>query len=190
MSKRVLSDYKVTSVYQIRDSLKAEHEAQLNCYAYILRQNGEQVDRLQVVAILRDWSKMEASRDPYYPQAQVVRMECPLWPEEKAAAYLRERVILHQQARLQLPECSPEDRWARPDVWAVMKEGRKTAVKLYDKEEDARAHVGFDKALTVVHRPGQSIRCLHYCSVSKFCSQAQSARPSDESVSTTQAAGE
>ena len=178
----VLTDYKVTSVYAVKDGLKDEWVHQLNCYAEILRKHGHLVSGLNVICILRDWSKMEAGRDPYYPQAQVIRMEVPLWSSDDAYQYLRERVILHQQARVKLPECSPEDRWARPDVWAVMKVGRKTAVRLYSNEDEARAHVGFDKDLSVVHRPGVSVRCTSYCSVSKFCSQNQalSARPTED----------
>lgn len=180
-----LLDYKVTSVWKLIKGDLEEWEKQLNLYSVILRHHGHKVERLQIVTILRDWSKMEAERDPTYPQAQVVNINIPLWEPKRAFGFLRERVILHQQARFQLPECSPEDRWARPDVYAVMKQGRKTAVKLYSSENEAKAHVGFDKALYVVHRPGMSVRCKSYCSVSKFCTQYRSClvlseRPAEE----------
>ena len=169
----ILCDYKTTSVWKLIKGDLEEWEKQLNMYSVILRHHGHKVNRLQVIAILRDWSKGEAERDPLYPQAQVVNVEINLWDETEAFKFMRTRVILHQQAQFSLPECSSEDRWARPDVWAVMKEGRKTAVKLYENENDAKAHVGFDKALSVVHRPGVSVRCKSYCRVSKFCSQYQ-----------------
>jgi hypothetical protein len=188
-----LSDYKTTTVWKLIKGDMVEWEKQLNMYAVILRHHGHEVQKLQVVAILRDWSKGEAERDPYYPQAQVVNIDIKLWEPEAARIFMQNRVVLHQQAKLNLPECSPEDRWARPNVWAVMKEGRKTAVKLYDNEDAARAHVGFDKQLKVVLRPGASVRCQSYCRVSRFCAQyqaslAQSDRPSDE-VTTQEQAG-
>jgi hypothetical protein len=182
-----LLDYKVTSVWKLVKGDLDEWIKQLNLYSVMLRHHGHKVEKLQVIAILRDWSKMEAERDPSYPQAQIVNINIPLWEEQRALRFLRERVILHKQARITLPECSPEDRWARPDVWAVMKHGRKTAVKLYTNENEARAHVGFDRTLHVVHRPGMSMRCHSYCTVSSFCTQYQkslapSIRPSGEVI--------
>jgi hypothetical protein len=185
----ILLDYKVTSVWKVIKGDLEEWEKQLNLYSVILRHHGHKVEKLQVIAILRDWSKMEAERDPTYPQSQVVNMNIPLWSLDRADQFMRERVILHQQARIssELPECTPDDRWARPDVWAVMKIGRKTAVKLHSKENEARAHMGFDRNLYVVRRPGMNVRCNSYCAVSRFCTQYQSSLvsskvPSEEAV--------
>jgi hypothetical protein len=189
-----LSDYKVSTVWKLIKGDMIEWERQLNMYAVLLRHHGYQVKKLQVIAILRDWSKGEADRDPLYPQAQVVNIDIKLWEPEVALRFMRDRVILHKQAQVRLPECSAEDRWARPNVWAVMKSGRKTAVKLYSNEDEARAHAGFDKDLTVVLRPGESVRCKSYCRVAKFCTQYQSSlapsdRPADEANPTKQRAG-
>lgn len=181
----ILHDYKVTSVWKVIKGDLEEFTKQLNLYSVILRHHGHKIERLQVIAILRDWSKMEAERDPSYPQSQVVNINIPLWEPARAEAFMRERIILHKQARLSLPECTPEDRWARPDVYAVMKKGKKRAEKLYSTENEAKAHVGFDKNLSVVFRPGASVRCQSYCPVSKFCKQyqeslAHSERPTEE----------
>ncbi len=168
----ILLDYKVTSVWKVIKGDLSEWEQQLNLYACILRHHGHTVSRLQIIAILRDWSKGEAQRDAAYPQAQVVNINIPLWDEEKATRFMRERVILHQQARFTMPECTPQDRWARPDVWAVMKPGRKSAVKLHTSEANAQAHAESEGGgLYVVHRVGASVRCESYCRVSAFCSQ-------------------
>jgi len=169
----ILTDYKVTSVWKVVKGDISEWTQQLNCYSVLLRHHNHKVEKLQVIAILRDWSKMEADRDPTYPQAQIVNIPIPLWQPEKAYAFLRERVILHLQARQRIPECTPEERWARPTQWAVMKKGMKRALKLYNTEQEARMHVGFDRNLSVVRRPGMSVRCKSYCPVSKFCEQYQ-----------------
>lgn len=169
----LLQDYKFVTAWKFKDGLPKDYEEQLNCYAELLRANGEDVKHLQIVGILRDWSRLEAVRTASYPQRQIVVLDVPLWPQENAQRFLRDRVVLHQQARLSLPECSPSDRWERPSVWAVMKPLRKSAVKLYDNEDDARKHAkaGVADDLYVVRRPGQSVRCENYCSVAQFCSQ-------------------
>lgn len=168
-----LLDFKVTSVHKLIQGNLDEWSQQLNSYSVLLRHHGHQVNKLQVIAILRDWSKLEARRNPDYPQAQVMNVDIPLWDPEKALKFMRERVILHQQARVELPECSAEDRWARPDVWAVMRCGRKRAVKLCTSKDEALTYAGSDKNLYVIHRKGTSVRCESYCSCLSFCTQGQ-----------------
>lgn len=167
-----LSDYKTVTAYKFKDGkAPIEYEQQLNCYAEILRQHGEPVGKLQIVGILRDWSKMEARKDPTYPQAQVIVVPVPLWPADIAQKFMKARVLLHQAARKDLPLCSAEDRWARPDTYAVIKQGAKRASRVYENEEEAVAHAKQDAALYVEKRCGENIRCQSYCSVARFCSQ-------------------
>lgn len=171
----ILLDYKVTSVWKLIHGDLDEWEKQLNLYAVILRAHGHQVKQLQVVSILRDWSKGEAQRNSDYPQAQIVNVNINLWTEERALKFMKERVILHQQASIEnLPLCTKEDRWARDDVFAVMKIGRKTAIKLYNNNNDAENHIKKgETGLYIQHRPGVNIRCESYCRVSKFCTLYQ-----------------
>lgn len=192
----ILTDYKLTSVWKLVKGDVDDWERQLNLYAVILRANGIEPKQVQIVAILRDWSKNEAKRDEKYPQAQVVNVPIRLWPAERAEAYMRERVILHRQARLTgvLPDCTPADRWERGESWAVKKIGNKTAMRggIFATEAEARAFVGFDKDKVIEHRPGAAMRCQSYCSAFPWCAQgqssvAQSARPTDGSTSEKQA---
>lgn len=173
----VLVDYKTTSAWSCKKGPKSEWTEQLNVYSEILRANGYPVKGLRVVAILRDWSTLEAARDANYPQTQVIQFDIELWAPERAAKYVRERVILHKQSRMTLPECSDAERWAKPPTFALMKEGRKHAVKLYDKEADALAHASVDpKLLRVEVRPGESTRCRFYCGAAPFCKQYQNSQ--------------
>jgi hypothetical protein len=173
-SDGLLQDYKLTTAWSVKNGVKTEWEAQLNCGRILIEyEDGDKIEinKLQIVAILRDWSKLEAKRDPQYPQSQIVVIDVPLWTEQKAHQYLRERVILHQQARISLPRCTDEDRWAKPPVFAVMKMGRVKAVRLYDTREEADKHAAEDKTLFVKHRPGDATRCKFYCSAAPFCDQ-------------------
>lgn len=178
----LLQDYKFVTVYKFKDGeVPEEYEQQLNVYAEILRQNGHPVTKLQVVGILRDWSKLKAKQDESLPQRGVVVRTVELWPQEKAQAFLRNRVILHQQARVTLPLCSAEDRWAKAPTFALMKNGGKRAMKLYDNEADARQHASTDpKLLRVDVRPGESVRCAAYCPVAQFCTQYQQEQPASQ----------
>jgi hypothetical protein len=178
-----LVDYKITSVWKLIKGDFGEWEDQLNLYSVILRHHGHVPKKLQVVVILRDWSKREAERDSNYPQAQVVNIDIPLWSDENAMKFMRERIILHKQAEIRLPECTPKERWAQSDIWAVMKPGRKSAVKLHSNPEDANRHASeIGQGHYVVHRVGQSVRCKSYCRVSKFCTQYQAEQTTLEEV--------
>jgi PD-(D/E)XK nuclease superfamily len=186
-SRKLIQDYKFVSYYQVRDGLKFEFEAQLNCYAYILKHGyyydpedtkftTKLVDRVEIahlqdVFILRDWRKAQAGRDGM-PEEQVVHMNVPLWPEEKTLAFLTERITAHTRAERVLPDCTFEERWATSDKWAVMpKPNAPRSLRNYDAREDAEAHAARVKGAFVEARPGQQKRCESYCLVRDFCSQ-------------------
>jgi hypothetical protein len=174
----ILTDYKTTSVWSLIYDGAEKWEQQLNLYAVLLRANGHKIERIQAVALLRDWSRSKAEQDPGYPQAAVVNVPLRLWAPEVAEKLFRERVILHKQARLtgQLPECNERDRWVRGEKWAVKKIGNKTAMRggVFDTEAEAAAFKGFDNNLIIEHRPGVSVRCANYCAALPWCKQGQS----------------
>lgn len=173
-----ISDYKVTSVWSVIYG-KEDWVRQLNCYAHMVRlAKGRDVGGVRIIAILRDWQRREAQFKPDYPQSPVAVVEIPLWDAAKAQAYMEERVHLHQDAQMiwdtreAVVECSDEERWTKPDTWAVMKAGAKRATKVFDNEADAKAHAdSLGRGYGMVKRPGGRTRCEQYCSVSEFCTQ-------------------
>lgn len=172
----LIADYKLTTSYKFKNNtVPPEFEQQLNCLAVLHRKNGHKVTRLQIVAILRDWSKLEARRDPSFPQSQILILDVPLWDTVTAAKFLHNRVVIHQQARVSLPTCSPEERWSKPTVYAVMKAGQKKAVKLFDTREAAEALMASDKSYFIEVRRGQDVRCENYCAAAAVCTQYQRA---------------
>jgi hypothetical protein len=187
-----LYDWKETSVWKIVMGDRAEWTAQGNINLYLARKHDYEIDRLENIAFLKDWKMRDASQKDDYPQAAIQVCPLPIWPEAKTVSFIEERIRLHEAAKEKLPLCSDEDRWAKPEKWALMKKGQKRAVKLYDELEPARdamffaAHDGHmslqeAKAINpetmklgryhVEHRLGESTRCLYYCSVAPFCSQ-------------------
>jgi hypothetical protein len=168
----LLTDYKLTSVWNVKDGIKSEWEQQLNSYAELIRRAGRTVKGLQIVAIGRDWSKSKAKYDPTYPQQQVKVFEVPLWPQEQASRFIWERVVLHQwAAKGKWDECTPEERWVKDTKWAVMKKGVKKAIRLYSEEAPAMMHADTDPMYFVQYRQGESVRCESYCSCSIICPQ-------------------
>lgn len=168
ISSGEMNDFKVTTVWKVlNNSVPWEWLWQTNIYRWMLwREKGIEVGSIAIIAILRDWSKREASRRQDYPQAQAVRLEVPIIPFDEVEAFVRDRIALHADITV---GCSDEDIWAKPSKWALMKPGRKTALKLYDSAEEAEA--AKTTGLYVEYRPGSATRCESYCPVSTFCSQ-------------------
>jgi hypothetical protein len=175
LDDELLTDYKLTSVYAIKQAggkigAKPEWEAQLNTYAHLIRRADRNLRGIQIVAIGRDWSRIKSIREYDYPKKQVQVFPVPLWEPDRAQAFIEERVRLHQEAEKgNWPDCTPEERWAKPTIYALMKKGQKRAVKLF--ETPAAAEFARAKNQYVVIRPGESTRCEMYCAVAPHCPQ-------------------
>ena len=177
----LLQDYKVTSAWAVVNGIKPEWVRQLNVLRWLALRNGYDVERLQVVAILRDWSRGKAAQGDGYPQQQVAVIEVPVWPEAQTEAYVRERVRLHQAAELapEPPPCSAEERWQRSTTYAVMRRGRKSAIRVLEDPEAAAQRAEREGGY-VEERPGRAVRCEQYCPVRDFCQQAAGAAAAAE----------
>lgn len=170
-----ISDYKVTSAWSlVYGSRETEWAAQLNAYAYLYQSLGFEVTKLQVVAILRDWSAINAKRDPAYPQNKVEVLPIEMYSKEVTKTWLELRVGAVQKAALRLdnlPECTTAERWETKTTYAVMQAGRKSAVIVYEELPEAEKHIAGKKGLFIETRVGEAKRCEYYCSVKDFCEQ-------------------
>lgn len=169
-----LSDYKIVKAYSIALGDKPEWIAQCNIYAYLRREHESKVDKAQIVAILKDWDKFKAMQDKGYPQKKVVVKEVDLWSNMNVLHYINGRLHLHQLAEDgEQIDCTDEERWKRPDQWAVTKIGNKRATRVYDTAD--KAHEDLNKRpegkFEVQYREGEYVRCEGYCSVKPFCQQ-------------------
>lgn len=149
---------------------------QTNCLAELLRRHGFPVSKIGIVLVIRDFSKPEASRSADYPQAPVVYLPIDIWQSDRAWAFLEERVALHLKAEREEVLCSAEERWAKPDTWAIKKKGQSRAIPggLYAVEEKAREELAkLGSGYVLEYREGENVRCALYCPVNKFCAQYQ-----------------
>lgn len=162
----LVEDYKDKSVWGFVLGDKKDIERQLNCNAQMIRWSGWCVSKLRGNYFLRDWSKSKAGEDNY-PSRPFHSVDIPLWTEPEAEQYIANRLALHGSDNP--PECTPDERWEKPTTYAVMKKGRKSALRVLSSEANAikwRTENGGDD---IVCRPGKRTRCEDYCSVSQFC---------------------
>lgn len=164
-----LQDYKVTTVSKFQGDRTAWTQ-QLNILRWLCYKNDIDIDKLEIVAILRDWSQSRKDADGSYPLANIVVANIDVWPIAKTEAFIVERVKLHQKARAgeRIP-CTNDDRWYSGDTWAVRNPNHKRALRVFQNRHEAEA---FKTDSTIVeHRPGEYRRCENYCEVSRFCPQ-------------------
>lgn len=177
MENATIYDWKTASVWKIQFKDFADWRAQGLTYAYLMQQSGLEVKRCCFVALLKDYSKTKAKTDASYPQSPVYKYEFEVTAEDMAET--RDRILnkvleiesAYEKNDDEIEPCSQEERWADNEKFAVMKNGRKTAIKLFDNEADADAMAGeLGNAHYVEHRPAISRKCLDYCNCKDFCS--------------------
>lgn len=171
-------DYKTTSAWAVMNE-KIEWEQQLNIYAFLIELVKKvPVKDLGIVAIIRDWNRREAANREGYPEAPIKELPIKLWPMEERERFVLHRIAQHSacefamEAEEPLPQCSPEDMWEKPTVYAVRKKGNVRAKSLHATEEEANAaaeKLGKDYEVEV--RPGERTRCASFCPVNTYCQQ-------------------
>jgi len=176
VADKTIQDWKVTSTY------KADGDdswtKQLNILRMLAIKNGHDIERLQVVAIFRDWQRSKAERDPKYPQSNVKIIELPVWSDEQAMQYITDRVSMHQAAvKGDEVLCSDDERWYAGSTFALMKEGNKRATKVADTKEELGEPA---KGFFIEERKGGYRRCEGYCEVAPFCPQLAREREQQE----------
>jgi RecB family exonuclease len=171
-------DYKTTSAWAVMNE-KIEWEYQLNIYAWLVETvKNVTVKSVGIVAIIRDWSRREAAKNPDYPQSPIKEIPISLWPHEERERFISERISLHSACEFametdeDLPECTPEEMWEKPTVWALKKTGKLRANSLHYTKEDAdealaKAGDGYE----IEVRPGERTRCATFCPVNAYCQQ-------------------
>ena len=172
--RQTVVDYKTCSVYKLLYHEFDDWAAQVAAYCLMLRANGKPCDSGQIVAIIKDHSKAKAKFESNYPEHPVAVIDFHF--DEDQLAYYEQlfkdsfEVLRHLEklADDELPPCDPEARWATPTKYAVMKKGRKRAIKLYDDKADADIHA-VQVGGYVETREGTDRKCTDYCGVCQWC---------------------
>lgn len=173
----VLYDYKTASVWKVLYKEFDDWRKQGLIYAWLLMKNGFAVKKCRFIAMLKDHSKSKAKYDASYPQSPVYVYEFDVTSVDlmEIESFIINKVLDIQANNLltdnAIPACSEAERWAKPTTYAVMKPGRKTAIRVLDDKalaEKMAAEQG--GGCYVEERKGTDGKCPEYCSCCEFCS--------------------
>ena len=179
MAKEIIYDYKYTSVWKVKSKNFKDWERQGKIYAWLLKQKGLNVKECRFIALLRDWSETESQRKKDYPNCQIYVHKFEISEEDLVET---EKFIKDKLEQLSafintpddnIPCCSEEERWMEKPKWAVMKEGRKSAINggiCETKEEADRMVKELGDKHYVEERKGKNKKCERYCHCKEFCS--------------------
>lgn len=170
-------DYKFTSAWAVMQE-KEEWIQQLNIYKWLVETvKQRKVVGLKICAMVRDYSKHDLREA--YPAAPICVIDIPLWDSVKTEMYIRERLEMHRESKMRadfeedLQNCSNEERWMSETTFAVKREGRKTAIRVFKTIEEATDLAEKEKGY-VETRLGEPRRCTgDFCGVSQWCAQYQ-----------------
>lgn len=171
-------DWKTTSVWKIVNKDFDAWRFQGLVYAWLCKQNGLEVKRCRFIACLKDQSGSKAKLDPSYPQHQVSVYEFDVTEldleeiEKQIKAKVKEIADNENTPDEELPLCTPEERWAKPTTYAVMKKGRKSALRVFEDRELAEKYLEVNGDY-IEERIGIDGKCNGYCSCCEFCSYWQ-----------------
>ena len=171
-----ITDYKTASVWKIIYGNYEDWRRQLLIYAYMLQDTGVPVKRGRVVSFLKNHNKRDAKVKAGYPKLPVQPIdftfserdfqEIEVWLKEKIAEVKRARELPDDR----LPLCTQEERFNSGDKYAVMKKGRKTALRVLDSQEEAEQWMASNGGDSIEIRPGEDKKCQDYCAAKEFCS--------------------
>lgn len=179
----ILSDFKFSTVWKFKQNTPPEPDwvAQLNMQLELLRRNGLDATKLQIVGLVRDFRLSEARNNPdSYPQNPIVIVPIPIWTREQTIAFIEHRMGMHEAALLQLPDCTKDERWAKDDIFAVMKGKRAINGGLCTSETQATGMQAANPGTRIEFRAAANVRCADYCSASPFCAQYQKLKEKSE----------
>lgn len=171
-----VTDYKTASVWKAVSGDWEDYRKQTLLYCLMLREIGFDARRGEIVALLKDHSKSKAKYDRTYPQHPVVVMSWDFsetdFDNARDFVYYKFEKIerFEKMPDYELPPCNPDRRWNEPAKWAVMKKGRKKAVKLFELKSaaDFMAYAYGPEAYIEL-RPEKNRKCEEYCTVSRWC---------------------
>jgi len=174
--EKTLTDYKTCSVWKVIYGDYADWRRQTLIYCWLLKKAGFEVEKAQVVAMMRDHQISKAKFDKHYPKYPFKKitfefddndlLEIERFIEAKLAD-ISEAEHLPDDA---IVPCTPKERWTSETKYAVMQRGKKKALRLLTSENEAYAWMRYNGGDYVETRKGEDKKCKDYCAVCEFCS--------------------
>lgn len=190
--EKMITDYKTCSVWKVIYNDWDDYRKQLLMYAWAFKKMGFEVEKGQIVAVIKDHSKTKAKIDSSYPQYPVYKKVFEFTDKdfEEIEIFIKDKFKeiskYENVSDDELPICSPENRFNEGNKYAVKKKTNKRALKVYDNLEEAEKHLSqleykvMDKKTGEIEeirndyeietREGEDKKCKDYCSCCNFCS--------------------
>lgn len=139
-------------------------------------------DYIRINFIFTDWSKMEAARNPKYPQSRVQHKDIPLLSIKETEDWIRWKLAQVQKymnlPEDQIPECSDEELWRSGPKFKYFSDPTKAqlpgtkSTKNFDSLAEANQFWRVEKGGKgiVITVPGEVKRC-GYCDAFEACTQ-------------------
>lgn len=146
----ILKDYKTTTVFKVKSGDFEDWKKQGLSYAWLKRKNGIYVEKVQIVAFIKDFSQGRKAYEKDYPESQVFIYEFRVTTDDilYIDKFINEKLneINHyiDKHERDLPMPTAAELWRPATVYAAMKVNGKKASALYDNYEDAMYHMGVD----------------------------------------------
>ena len=197
LKNKTIVDYKTTSKYSVKqEDWINKGEVQMMIYAYMLKQLGIDIQYIELDTYLRDWHQSDKNKgwesNIVIHKTNVNELKlatiCKQYVVDKFNQIYKFDVALDEQVSKQmrastlvgLPLCDAEDRWHKPDSYAVKYPGLKKALRVLDTEEEAEKYIHNYKGekyskdkMDIEFRPGEDSKCLNYCNCNQFCTHYQ-----------------
>lgn len=180
MKQKIIFDYKTATIWKYKMGDFSDWKFQGLVYAWLLKEQGLEVKECRFVMMFKDFSKSKAKTESGYPRKPVYVYKFDVTDydlqeiEKKIIAKVKELEESENLADNELPLCTAEERWAKPSTWAVMKQGRKTAIRVFEDKNLAEQMLkSLDGNHYLQERQGTDGKCTGYCGCCEFCSYWQ-----------------
>lgn len=185
-STGTVTDYKTCVNWKVKFGDFSDWRRQTLYYCWMLRRIGfSNAHRGEIVALIKDHNKREAAKDKEYPQYPVFVVSWDFTEEDLETAekdirsWFRDVAIAESLPDDELIPCTEEQRWAKPEKWAVKKGKQKRALRVLGSEDEAQSYIdrypeNEKKQLWIEHRIGEDTKCDGYCDVRRWCPYYQS----------------
>lgn len=180
IATKTIIDYKTTSTFKVLKKDFEDYRLQLLIYAWLFRKLGFEINKGEIVALLRDFQKSKAKFDKDYPQFQVQKIQFKFSDKDfkEIEEFIKNRFLeLKKYEDVpddELPECTDEEKWSTGWQYKVFKKGNKVATKIHLTLEEAEKHLeNLEKNYPGVYEirtfePNYK-KCEEYCSACKYC---------------------
>jgi hypothetical protein len=165
-----IEDYKTGTVWKIKKGDFEDWRKQGLQYAWLCRKNNIVVEQLKFHVLIKDWSKLKAKYDSTYPQHPIWTWQYKISSRDMLEIedfiFTKFKELIYFEGKEFIPHCTDRERWSKGSKFAVMKNGKKRALKIFDTRKNAIANNTGDY---IEERKGEDVKCDNYCLANKYC---------------------